>query len=286
MQTLVELYGMDVEEGHLPRPRTNEIALSRTVVTNRGLQVGDSVGHPIEEIDSGIPTEMVVVGILSLASGTSTDGRRTDRLKGSRGYTPWLGFASYEYLRSHELYASRPVNLLVVSKENQKAELDTWLEGRLSSEQTEVRTYATALRDHRQANQILLGVFALVEGVLIVVAPITLAILSYTFFLQRREEFGILHAMGQSRRWLVLRTAGETASAVLVAWLVAAVIFVAGLVYIQGAVYGPKGLPLDFMNPTPWLFTIPLPLTVIAVSTGLVARVLSKLDPVSVIERR
>jgi hypothetical protein len=45
-------------------------------------------------------------------------------------------------------------------------------------------------------------------------------------------------------------------------------------------------LSVRFANPVPWLLTLPMPLSVVAVSSGLVGRVLSRLDPVSVIERR
>jgi hypothetical protein len=43
---------------------------------------------------------------------------------------------------------------------------------------------------------------------------------------------------------------------------------------------------MDLFNLGPWLFTLPIPLTVLAASTGTIARMLSKLDPVSIIERR
>jgi hypothetical protein len=55
---------------------------------------------------------------------------------------------------------------------------------------------------------------------------------------------------------------------------------------MQANVYAPRGLTLDFFNPAPWLFTLPMPVSVIVVSTGLVAWTLSRLDPVAVIERR
>jgi ABC-type antimicrobial peptide transport system permease subunit len=132
----------------------------------------------------------------------------------------------------------------------------------------------------------LLLAFAVVESVIAIVAAIALAVLSYTFFAQRREEFGILHAMGHSRRWLVLRTVREAVSVVAVAWLIGAVVCAAGIVYMQANVYAPRGLTLDFFNPAPWLFTLPMPVSVIVVSTGLVAWTLSRLDPVAVIERR
>ena len=58
------------------------------------------------------------------------------------------------------------------------------------------------------------------------------------------------------------------------------------LLYLQQAVYAPVGLGLDFFNPTPWLYTLPVPAAVLAVNAGAVGWALSRLDPVAVIERR
>jgi ABC-type lipoprotein release transport system permease subunit len=274
LQVLVDLYGVRLEEGRLPRPGANEIVVSRAIATNRGLCVGDSVGRPVFGQDFDILTEMVVAGILAPAS---PDPRETD---------VWSGFASYEYLRSHEVYASRPVSLLVVPATGRKRELDRWLEENVASERTMVWTYEARLREHRATTHSLLLLFAAAESVIAVVAAVALPVLSTIFFAQRREEFGILYAMGHSRAWLVLRTVGETVCIVAIAWLMGAVMCGAGLVHMQANLYAPKGLSLDFLNPVPWLFTLPLPLAVVFVSAGLVARMLSGLDPVSVIERR
>ena len=65
-----------------------------------------------------------------------------------------------------------------------------------------------------------------------------------------------------------------------------AVVCLAGLIYAQFNLYAPKGLSLNFFDPTPWLLTLPMPVAVVAVSTGLVALMFRRLDPVSVIERR
>jgi ABC-type antimicrobial peptide transport system permease subunit len=132
----------------------------------------------------------------------------------------------------------------------------------------------------------LLSLLAAVESLIAIVAAFALAALNYIFFTQRREEFGILHAVGRARPWLVLRTLKETGSAVAIAWLIGAGVCVVGLVYAQAHVYAPMGLSLDFFNPAPWLFTLPIPLAVVAASVGTIARMLSRLDPVSVIERR
>jgi ABC-type glycerol-3-phosphate transport system permease component len=129
-------------------------------------------------------------------------------------------------------------------------------------------------------------VFALTEVGIIIVAAVAVATMNYIFFTQRREEFGVLHAVGRSRRWLVLRTMRETSSMVVVAWLLSAVVYVISLVCVQAIVYVPRGLSLNIFNPIPWLFTLPIPLTVVLASTGTIGRMLRKLDPVTIIERR
>jgi hypothetical protein len=58
------------------------------------------------------------------------------------------------------------------------------------------------------------------------------------------------------------------------------------MLYFETNVYAPIGLGLDLYNPWPWLFTLPIPLAIVAASAGTIAWALSRLDPVAVIERR
>ena len=128
--------------------------------------------------------------------------------------------------------------------------------------------------------------FTLLECMIAAVAAVALATLNHIFFTQRQEEFGILNAMGRGRQWLVLRTMKETVSVVGVAWILGAALCGIGLLGMQRFVYAPRGLTVGFFNPTPWLLTIPVPLAVALASVGTIAWVLSRLDPVAVIERR
>jgi ABC-type lipoprotein release transport system permease subunit len=271
---LIELYGLQLDQGRLPRPRSNEIVLSKAVAMNRGVGVGDRVGKPAFEEDDGIPTEMVVTGILS------------PQAHNPRATGVWVGFASFEYLRSHEAYASQPVRQLAIPVEGRKAEMDAWLETAVASDQTAVQTYEDWQQTRGEMARTLILVFGAVEGLVALVAALALAVLSYVFFSQRQQEFGTLHAIGHSRRWLVGRTLGETAAIVILAWLIGAVVCMLGLVYMQVSLYMPKGLTLNLLDITPWLFTMPMPLAIVAASGGLVVWMLSKLDPVSIIERR
>ncbi|MEJ2266070.1 MAG: hypothetical protein P8X95_21695, partial [Anaerolineales bacterium] len=58
------------------------------------------------------------------------------------------------------------------------------------------------------------------------------------------------------------------------------------LIFAQKEIYAPLGLTLNIFNPVPWLFTLPVPIAVLAATSGTVSRMLAKLDPISVIERR
>jgi hypothetical protein len=271
LPVLLESYGLHVQEGRLPRPRSNEMVLSAAIATNRDLHVGDVIGGETDDGDTfvvdALPTEMVVVGILS-----------PDR--------PWIGFASYEYLHSHELTSSRSPRLLIIPRQGQKQTLDNWLEGSVASTQAQITTHAMMEREYREMMTATVLTFAALEYMIAAVAAIALATLNHIFFSQRREEFGILNALGRSRRWLVLRTMKETGSVAGIAWVVGAVLCGVGLLSVQSLVYGPRGLTVDFFSLSPWLLTLPLPLTVVAASAGVVAWMLHRLDPVSVIERR
>jgi cadmium resistance protein CadD (predicted permease) len=55
---------------------------------------------------------------------------------------------------------------------------------------------------------------------------------------------------------------------------------------LRFGVFTPLGLTLNLFNLTPWLFTLPIPVAVLAVTGATIARTLSKLDPVSIIERK
>ena len=71
---LLALFGMQVQDGRLPRPRSNEIVLSAAIAANRDLHLGDIIGGESDDeevlVVDDLPTEMVIVGIsLLIARG-------------------------------------------------------------------------------------------------------------------------------------------------------------------------------------------------------------------------
>jgi ABC-type antimicrobial peptide transport system permease subunit len=127
---------------------------------------------------------------------------------------------------------------------------------------------------------------ALMESVIAAVAAIGLAVLNYIYISQRQSEFGVLHALGYGRRRLVGRVLGETALTVAAAWGLSAITALVGMLFLRLVVFEPRGLTFSLFHLTPWLYTLPIPAMVLAVTTGTTARTLSRLDAVAVIEQR
>jgi ABC-type lipoprotein release transport system permease subunit len=279
MAYLVELYGLQLEAGHLPRPHTNELVIPQVVAQNRNLEIGDVIGDPEHPAYPGasirVPAEFVISGIFARPSASEEEN--------------WLSFISLEFVESHEAFSIPPGAihpLIVVPKAGQKAAVDHWLENELVNSEVHVRTYRQLAADARERTRTTILTIAFLESVIAIVAAVTLAVLNYISISERRSEFGVLHALGYGRLRLVWCAITETAFTTGVAWGASAVLFLIGLLVLQFRVFAPLGLRLDFFNLTPWLFTLPIPVAVLLATTGTVARLLTRLDPVSIIERR
>jgi ABC-type lipoprotein release transport system permease subunit len=280
LQTLLDAYDLYLGEGELIRPQSDQIVLTSALAQNRGLNVGDAIGKPVRKRD-GMPTAMHVVGLLQSDKSAPVEREGYDVPPAPQ----WAGFASYEYVEAHERYAAVPTHALVVAVEGREPGVEAWLEESIASPRVSVTTFGTSYQTHREGERDGLQLMVLTEIVIVTVAIIGLSILNTIFFTQRRDEFGILHAVGHSRTRLLKRTLRESVTIVSVAWLVGAALCVVFLFY-QSSVCARIGSGLDFFNPRPWLFTFPIPLAVVGAGMGATAQALSRLDPVAIIERK
>ena len=276
MAYLVELYGLELKEGHLPRPGSNEMVIPEVLAQNRDLEVGDVVGHPERPAYPGatsLPAPFVIVGIFA---GPDSPGDGAG----------W-GFVSLEFLEeSGSFVLPDLLPLIVVPKAGQKDSLDDWLESELAGLDASVLTHRQQVsRLQQKAQQDMFGM-ALLEVVIGIVAALGLAVLNYVYISQRQSEFGVLHALGYGRLQLVGRVLGETALLTGIAWAATALLWLIGMLCLRFLVFAPQGLTFNLLNLTPWLYTLPIPVAVLAVTSGTTAWTLSRLDPMSIVERR
>lgn len=273
---LVELYGLEVKEGQLPRQGTNEMIISEALAKNRDLKIGDVVGDPEQPAYPGAPSldqEFVISGIFSQPIAPETGNG-------------W-GFISLEFLENQStLEIPDSPSIFIVSKEGQKDQLDDWLENELVQQNVSVVTYRQEMSQNRyKARQNMFSIAYLEIG-LAFVSAIGLAILNHVFTSERHMEFGVLYALGFNRKQLVRRLLGETSYIIGITWGINALLFLAAMIGFQYGLYKPMGLTFNIFELTPWLYTLPIPIAMLASSTLTTFRMLSKLDPISIVDRR
>lgn len=275
MAYLVELFALEIKEGHLPQARTNEIIISEVTAQNRNLKVGDAIGsyeNPAYRNAPVLPAELVVSGIFARPAAPDDE--------------TWLSFVSLEYMDSHEDYAGLGRRLIAIPKAERKADLDQWLESELTNVRMSTVTYRQELAREQEMTRSLILTIAMIESAIALVIALSLAVLNHIFVSQRRSEFGVLNALGWHRLKLVWRTVRESAFTTATAWGFSIALCSIALLGLQIGVFAPLGLRFDFFNPTPWLSTLPIPIAVLVVASSTIARTLSRLDPVSTIEAR
>jgi ABC-type lipoprotein release transport system permease subunit len=276
MAYLVERFQLELKAGRLPGRGSNEMVISEALAQNRHLKIGDLIGDPDQPAYPGapsLPVPFVISGIF--ASPDST------------GEGSGWGFISLEFLQEVEAIPLPEVlPQMVVPRSGQKATLDDWLEGELSNSSVSVVTHRREVGRVRAKARQDMASMAVLEGLIALVAAIGLAILNHVSISQRQAEFGVLHAMGYARRRLVGRVMAETALATGTAWALSVMIGLLLMALLRQGVFAPMGLTFDLFTLTPWLFTLPIPVAVFVVTSITTTRMLSKLDAVSIVERR
>lgn len=269
-----ERMGWGLVEGRWPEPGTNEIVVSKNVLRNRGLVVGDRVGREVDRTDFMIG-EWRVVGAFPADGATG-------------------GIGDLDYLRERYLNApgstpapsSRPSRVLVAPVEGREAEVAAFLDS-LPTNEVGVFHLSRAEReleaDLANADMIIW----ILNGVTIAVLALALGLLNIIFFMQRANEFGLLAAIGYTKPFLVGRTFLEAASTVAIGWGMGVVVSQGIYAVMNALLFTPRGLsPLTILTARVLVFTTPVPLTVTIFSVGIVAWQLWRMDPVAIIERR
>jgi putative ABC transport system permease protein len=273
---LVELYGLELKEGHLPRPGSNEIIISESLALNRNLAVGDVIGDSDQPAYPGaeaLPTTLVISGIFAKPSNPEEEN--------------WWGFISLEFIENEEVFPlPDSPSLFVVPKPGQKQILDDWLKSEVAGIDASVLTYQQELARIRRSAQNQIFSIVVLQAIIAIVAALSIAVLNHIYIAQRQAEFGMLHALGYKRNFLVGRVLQEYGSITLIAWGLSAVLTLLAMVYLRFGVYEPIGLTFKLLKLTPWLYTLPIPTVVLIVTAFTTARTLSKLDPIAIIERR
>lgn len=258
--------GERLVRGTLPAAGAPEIALPQQVLANRGLRLGSVVGQQVDS-EEWLPGAFRVVGVL--AGG------------------PEAGVTSYNAMR-----AATPLQALggvsgyaVFARAGQRRALDAFL-ATLPLQQVRVYSAGAEEQAYRQDVRMLDWLLWSINLVTVAVLAVAMGLLNNLYYLQRMDEYGILAAIGMGRRALLRRALAEVAAITAASWAAGL-----GLTAALGAglarwLFTPHGIALPRLDARDVAFTLPIPLLISVFTLGTVLRRLSRLDPVSVVERR
>ena len=228
--------------------------------------------HPIHTGAPTLPSELVVSGIFASANNYSEE--------------IWIAYISLEFIEQNQADWKITQSFLVASQAGQKTKLDAWLEQTIAGKERLVFTYNNQQALFQKQASTLLFSLSQAESIIALMAALALTGLNYVFISQRQAEFGVLNALGLNRLQTVWRIVRETLFTIGIAWGVAILVGAAVLLGMQYGLFLPFGVEFNIFNPLPWLYTLPVPVAVLAVNAGVVAWSLTRLDPVAIIERR
>jgi ABC-type antimicrobial peptide transport system permease subunit len=263
---LIRRGGDRLVSGRMPIPGRPEAVLSIGLVRNRKFKLGDVVAAPDDQGGlAGSPIPVHLVGIL--------DG------------PTWIAFTTPQFV---DIAAPlMPKFLIVTSKDPAKlGALSTRLEKDENQVRVQIVSYHYLVNQLRTSLASMYLLMSLVNAMVIMVVAMMSGMLSNIYFTQRITEFAILSAIGLRRGLLLWHAVSETAIVTGLGWVIG-VFFTWGMMsFLRGSLFEPRGMLIDPRDPIAFLYTIPIPLMITLFAIVTVSVRLSRLDPVSIIERR
>lgn len=264
MEYYVRKLGGESIEGSYPADAQPEALISRPVATNLGLKVGDTLLGP-DKPDSFSPFNVTVVGIVE-----------TDQ---------WMMLIPIAYHREFQ-FPPIDAHMYFAKSPTAQRDLDSWALKEFKGASVRLYSYENLKKETDQSFRTLYTILNVVVGSLVVVITVMMGMLMNIYQSQRIQEFGLLQAIGHSKKTILRRLLGETAYVLLGSWMLGVFVALALLLFVKTQLFDPRAYALDPWAVRAYLYSIPVPLMIFVVSALDVVIRLKKFDPVGVVERR
>jgi ABC-type lipoprotein release transport system permease subunit len=251
-------------DGRLPKPGAAEAVVSEPVARNLNLKIGSNLLGP--KLDDGFsPNNVKVVGIA-----------KTDQ---------WVMVVPIEYLRA---YHFPPVDLGIVVAKNpaEQDRLDRWADKHFKGQRAAILAYFQIEKNTDEMFRTLYQILNVVIGTLVIVITFMMGMLINIYQSQRIVEFGLLQAIGYTKRQILSRVLTETAMVVVVGWLFG-LLAAYGLLNVANAtLMAPRAYAINPVDKVAYLYSLPMPIAILVVAAATITVRFKNFDPIGVVERR
>lgn len=264
MEYVLKKLGSTGIEGRLPESGKPEAVVSEPVARNLNLKLGGTLLGPNTQ-ETYSPFEVRIVGIAKTRE--------------------WLMFNDIDY---HRMNHFPPIdNVLVFAKTLQEQDaLDRWAVKEFKGQRTQVFAYYVLDEQTNEMFSTLFRILNVVIGTLVLVITIMMAMLINIYQAQRIVEYGLLQAIGYTKRQLLGRALREVLFVVVFGWVLGVAVSYMLLELVKSILMDPNAYALNPLEPRAYLYTIPIPFAILLVASTTVYLKFRQFDPVGVVERR
>lgn len=250
--------------GRLPEKGKPEAIISDPVARNLGLKLGSTLLSP-EVQEAYSPKHVKVVGIAHTSE--------------------WLMFNDFDYQAQNHFPPLDNV-LVFASTLQDQDKIDHWAVKEFKGERAQVFVYYLLEKQTEDMFSILYKILDVVIGTLALVITFMMGMLMNIYQSQRLVEFGLLQAIGYTKKQILRRVFAETALVLSFGWALGVVTATALLHIVKAILMDPHAFALETTDWVAFRYTIPVPIAIALVATFTVVARFRKFDPVGVVERR
>lgn len=264
MRYYVEKQGGGKVDGRYPKTGAAEAIISQPIATNLGLKIGDELLGPTNP-DAFSTNSVRIVGIIENSA--------------------WMALGSVEY---YQQFHFPPVDVfLAFAKDRSDQEkLGKWAVDFYSGQNVRVLTFDQVEADTDTMFSILYRILNVVIGTLVVVITLMMGMLINIYLSQRLQEFGLLQAIGYTKKEIISRVILENLIVVFGGWVLGSITAFGLLTVVQKTLMEPSAFALNALDPMAYLYTIPVPCAILGVAIATVVRKFRSFDPIGIVERR
>ena len=254
---MMGLMNLKLTEGRLPEEK-NEILLHWSIAANNKLKLGD-----IFKDTNEIQDNFKIVGILD---GSSIVGFVPTVIQGN-SIKDWL-----------------KEDLIVIPKKGKLTQLNKFLDALPNSEGLQFETLSNVSADIANSSKVLSVVMYILVIIVVAVLCITLGNTSSMYFYQRKNEFGVLSAIGYTRWEIGKRVLAESILAGVLGYISGVLLSLFCASAFNILLWNPMGESVPLYSSKGLLVTAIIPVFVVIASVGPILRLLKKKDLINIIE--
>lgn len=251
-------------EGRRPVDGKPEMMVSTPVARNLHLKIGDIVLKP-DDSDNFSRQPVKLVGIIQCER--------------------WLMVSNKQYLANTQPI---PIDFALIFAKNlsdQKV-YDQWAAKKMKGKFAQLFYYADIEKESKKMFEVLYKIIDAVIGILVLVISIMMGMLMNIYQSQRLVEFGLLQAIGHTKKQLFRRVLTESVIVIIGGWFFGLVTARLLLIFLKAKLMDPQAFALDIGDPMAISYTGPVPIAILVIAFGTIWLRFRKFDPVAVVERR